>query len=118
VAMSPGDAEAKTDADAPCWIWVAKAPDDPKLNATVVPGCNRWKVVSSRPKAAVSDDAADTVIDPVSSGVVADVVVGEPEELLHAAVATRTAARSSAAKMPERRPVVGAGGVTSASPPP
>ena len=35
-------AEAKTSAGAPCWIWVASVPEDPKLNVIVVPGWAAW----------------------------------------------------------------------------
>jgi hypothetical protein len=34
--MSAGDADAKTSAGAPDTIWVARAPEEPKLNLTVV----------------------------------------------------------------------------------
>ena len=97
VAMSPGEAEAKTSAGAPCWICVARAPDDPKLKAMVVPGCFAWKDVSSWPKAPVSDEAADTVIEPVRAAVV--VVVGELEELPQAVATRATAATAAAARL-------------------
>ena len=67
VCMSPGEAEANTSAGAPCWIWVASVPDEPKLKATVVAGWMDRNVVASWVNAAVSEDAAETVIDPVRS---------------------------------------------------
>ena len=36
--MSPGEAEANTSAGAPCWIWVASVPDEPKLKDDGGPG--------------------------------------------------------------------------------
>jgi hypothetical protein len=89
--MLAGAAEAKTSAGAPCWIWVARAPDDPKLKLMVVPGWADWNVVPSWPKAAVSDDAADTVIDPLSLGAVV-VELAELGEFPQAAAAKATAA--------------------------
>jgi hypothetical protein len=85
--MSDGEAEAKTSAGAPETIWVARAPDDPKLNVTVVPGCNRRNPVASWVKVPVREDAADTVIDPASGAPVVVVVPAEVE-LEHAAVAS------------------------------
>jgi len=71
---------------------VASAPDDPKLNATVVPGWRRRKPAASWLKAPLSDDAADTVIDPDSRGPGVVVVVAVADEEEHAAVASATRA--------------------------
>jgi hypothetical protein len=91
VVMSDGDADAKTSAGAPDTIWVARAPDEPKLNWTDVPGCRRWKLVASWVNVSVSDDAADTVIEPDNRGGAVEVVVGVEDELEQAAVTTATA---------------------------
>ncbi len=59
-----------------------------------------WKEVSSWPKAPVSDDAADTVIDPVSAAAVVEVAVaGELEELPTGGSDCPTAAMATAARM-------------------
>jgi hypothetical protein len=91
--MSDGDADAKTSAGAPETIWVARAPDDPKLNATDVPGCRCSKFVASWVNVWVSEDAAETVRAPVSRGVV-DVVVDEAVEPEHAVVSTADTIRA------------------------
>jgi hypothetical protein len=77
---------------------MASAPDDPKLNVIAVPGWADWNLVPSWPKAAESDDAAETVIDPVSFGRVVVVVFADPFELPQAA-----AARARAASHPATR---------------
>jgi hypothetical protein len=97
--MSDGDADAKTSAGAPDTIWVARAPDDPKLNVTVVPGCSRWNPVASWVKVPVRDEAADTVIDPESDAPVVVVVPSEDE--LEQAAATN--ARTPVATIAHRR---------------
>src|SRR5450759_622690 len=71
VVMSLVLAEANTSAGAPCVIWVTSAPDDPKLNVMVAPGWADWNSVPSWPKVPISDDAADTMMEPVSLGFVA-----------------------------------------------
>jgi hypothetical protein len=48
----------------------------------------------------VSDEAADTVIEPFNVAVVVEVVVGEPDELLQAAAA-RATPRNNATRAPE-----------------
>ena len=96
VAMSFGDAEANTSAGDPWVIWVASAPDEPKLNEISVPWCAALNIVPSFPKASVSDEAADTVIEPVSLyAVVVEVVDVSAEELPQAAM---TAAANITAK--------------------
>jgi hypothetical protein len=89
--MSDGDAEANTSAGAPETIWVARAPEDPKLNVTDVPGCRTRKPVASWVNVPVSDEAADTVIDPDNRADVVDAVVAVDVDVEHAAVATATA---------------------------
>src|ERR1039457_5298018 len=98
-AMSWVEAEANTSAGAPCWICVASVPDEPKLNETVVPGCADWNIVPRVPKAPLSDDAADTVIVPLSAAVVAvvAVVLVAVDELPQAAAVARATRASAAA---------------------
>jgi hypothetical protein len=98
--MSDGEAEAKTSAGAPDTIWVARAPDDPKLNVTVVPGCSRRKPVASWVKVPVREDAAETVIDPASGAPVVVVVPAE-DELEHAAVASARTPNAATAHLRE-----------------
>src|SRR5450755_805600 len=100
--MSSTEAEAKTSAGAPCRIWVARAPDDPKLNAAVAPGWMAWNADPSWSNAPVSDEAADTVIDPDSR--VEVVVVEELAELPQAAptIETETSTIPLVARQPHR----------------
>ncbi len=72
--MLAPSADANTSAGAPPWIWVASVPDDPKLNVTVVPGLRFWKSAPIFVNASVVDAAADTVMVPVTFGVVVVVV--------------------------------------------
>jgi hypothetical protein len=64
--MSFIDADANTSAGAPCSIWVARVLDEAKLNAIEVPRCALWKRLPNWVNTPVSDEAADTVIEPVS----------------------------------------------------
>ena len=77
LSMFDTSAEAKMSAGAPCTIWACKAEDASKLNVTFASGC---AVVNAAPrslKAAVSDDAANTVMSPFTAGtVVGAAVVG------------------------------------------
>src|SRR5216683_3350105 len=57
-------AEANRSAGAPAMIWVAKVELAPKLNVTLTPGWAASNCVPSFVKDPVSDDAANTVIDP------------------------------------------------------
>ena len=56
-------------------------------------------MVANRPKTPVSDDAADTVIEPERVAVVVEVVAGELEELPQAAATSATMAMATAARM-------------------
>ena len=60
-------AEANTSAGAPAMIWVARVELGPKLNVTFTPGWAASNCVPSFVKDPVSDDAANTVIDPVDA---------------------------------------------------
>jgi hypothetical protein len=107
--MSDGDADAKTSAGAPATIWVARAPDDPKFIATDVPGCRCSKLVASWVNVWESEDAADTVMAPVSRGIVevelvVEVVLPdvELEQALAAAASTARAVRAHLRPGPDR----------------
>ena len=54
-------AEANTSAVPSLWICEARSVDDPKLKVTVIPGFAAAKSLPIRSKAAVSEDAANTV---------------------------------------------------------
>ncbi len=64
VAMFVGDAEANTSAFWPCWIEDASAELESKSKPTWVPGCAVVNCLPSVVNASVSEDAANTVIDP------------------------------------------------------
>src|SRR5664280_2429458 len=91
VVMSLVLAEANTSAGAPCWIWVTSAPDDPRLNVMVVPGWADSNRLPSWPKVPVSEDAADTMMEPVSLGFVVVVPPDDEDELPQAVAATAAA---------------------------
>jgi hypothetical protein len=105
--MSDGEAEANTSAGAPDTIWVASAPDEPKLKAIEVPGWTWWKLEASWVNVPVRDDAADTVMDPDSGAPVVDVVVDvvavEDEDEHAAAIIARTATAAMAQLRPAGR---------------
>jgi len=81
-------AEANTSAGAPAMIWVARVELAPKLNVTFTPGWAASNCVPSLVKDPVSEDAANTVIDPDNADAdgellaLAGAVVGLPEPLL------------------------------------
>jgi hypothetical protein len=95
--MSDGDADANTSTGAPDTIWVARAPDDPKLKLMDVAGWRTRKPAASSVNVAVSEDAADTVTEPDRRALVVDVVVADVDEVEHAAVTTTMTARATTA---------------------
>src|SRR4051794_6469903 len=105
VAASPicpivfADAEAKTSARSPCWVWVARSELAPKLNVIVAPGCMALNRSAIAVKVSVRDDAASTVIDPDTERAAAadpDVVSLDPPDE-HAE--TRNAVATTAASV-------------------
>src|SRR5262245_19916009 len=68
--MLAPSAEANTSAGAPPWICCARVPDEPKLNVIVVPGLRFWKSAPILVNASVVDAAAETVMLPVTFGLV------------------------------------------------
>jgi hypothetical protein len=62
---------------------------------TVVPGCRCWKLDPSWVKVPVSDDAADTVIEPDSRVAEVDVVVPVEAEEEHAVAIAATSTRDA-----------------------
>jgi hypothetical protein len=64
-----GEAEANTSAGAPLMIWVASVELAPKLNVTLTPGWAASNVWPRLVKASFSEEAANTVMDPLRLGV-------------------------------------------------
>src|SRR5215469_2602518 len=99
-SMFFGEAEAKTSAGAPLVIWVDSVPLEPKLKVTLSPGWAASKFLPIVVKGIVSDEAANTVIDPVgvaeAAGELAD-VFDEPDEPLLPQAARATATVPAAA---------------------
>src|SRR2546422_9054638 len=65
--MLDWSAEAKTSPIAPCWIWATSVDDPAKLNFTTVPGWIRWKSAPIAVNAALSEEAANTVMVPLGA---------------------------------------------------
>ena len=91
-------ADANTSAGAPCPICSASPELGPKLNTTFVPGCAASNWEPSLVNASCSDDAANTLIVPVTDAdLLADGDAGEPVEPLdppHPATSVATATRA------------------------
>src|SRR5215210_341021 len=64
VSISSSEAEAKTSAGAPCWIWVSRVELDSKLCFISTPEFCSSNVFASSPKASVSEEPATTVSVP------------------------------------------------------
>src|SRR6266496_6052052 len=98
--MFAGAAEANTSAGAPLMIWVARPELGPKLNVTLSPGWRVSNCCASWLKAPVSDDAANTVIDPDEDAEL--LPPAEPPGLLLEQPASAQAASPAAIKVRRR----------------
>ena len=102
-------ADANTSAGAPCSICNSSAPDEPKLNVTVVPLYFFSKAVPIVVKPSVSEAAADTVIEPVGLAAVGAAAPTALADAPTSATPSATAANHTPTERPptERPPTNG-----------
>jgi hypothetical protein len=96
VRIGAGPAEAKTSAEAPWPICVARMSDAEKLKRTRVPGCLRSKMAPSWVNACVREEAANTVMSVALVRRALESDDDEPQELITNTARTDTTIRRTA----------------------